>query len=860
MTNTEVAMKGNCVNGRGGGESFSSGYSEPNDGRNTVEGKNGHSTNQAPATDPETALYNELWHACAGPLVTVPREQDRVFYFPQGHIEQVEASTSQVADEQMPVYNLPSKILCRVINVQLKAEPDTDEVFAQVTLLPEPNQDENTVNKEPPAPQPPRFHVHSFCKTLTASDTSTHGGFSVLRRHADECLPPLDMSRQPPTQELVAKDLHGNEWRFRHIFRGQPRRHLLQSGWSVFVSSKRLVAGDAFIFLRGENGELRVGVRRAMRQQGNVPSSVISSHSMHLGVLATAWHAYTTKTIFTVYYKPRTSPAEFIVPFDQYMESMKNNYSIGMRFKMRFEGEEAPEQRFTGTIVGIEDADPKKWHDSKWRCLKVRWDETSTIPRPERVSPWKIEPALAPPALNPLPMPRPKRPRSNAVPSSPDSSVLTREGSSKAIVDPSPATGFSRVLQGQEFSTLRGNFAESQESDTVEKSVIWRPTVDDEKIDVVPTSRRFGSENWMSSGRHEPAAYADLLSGFRSNADSSLGYCPPLVDQTSLAGNPMRRQLLDQEGKLGSWSLMSSGLSLKLVDSNAKPSVQGSEVPYQARGNGRFSGFGEYPVLQGHRIEHPHGNWLMPPPTSSNYENPIQSRDLMPKASLGQDHENGKSREGSCKLFGIPLISNSVASEPTVSPINATNKAASHVEPAPNQGRTFTFDQKSEQPKFSPLAENLSIFNEQEKSFQLGQPHTREVQSKSPSASTRSCTKVLMQGSALGRSVDLTKFNNYDELIAELDQLFEFGGELMAPKKNWLVVYTDDEGDMMLVGDDPWQEFCTMVRKIGIYTREEVQKMKPGSLNSKGEDNLVSAEGLDAKDVKCTSASSTENC
>ncbi|KAJ0715132.1 putative DNA-binding pseudobarrel domain superfamily, auxin response factor [Helianthus annuus] len=47
----------------------------------------------------------------------------------------------------------------------------------------------------------------------------THGGFSVLRRHADECLPPLDMSRQPPTQELEAKDLHGKEWRFRHIFR-----------------------------------------------------------------------------------------------------------------------------------------------------------------------------------------------------------------------------------------------------------------------------------------------------------------------------------------------------------------------------------------------------------------------------------------------------------------------------------------------------------------------------------------------------------------------------------------------------------------------------------------------------------------
>jgi hypothetical protein len=27
--------------------------------------------------------------------------------------------------------------------------------------------------------------------------------------------------------------------------------------------------------------------------------------------------------------------------------------------------------RFTGTIVGIEDADPSRWKDSKWRCLKV---------------------------------------------------------------------------------------------------------------------------------------------------------------------------------------------------------------------------------------------------------------------------------------------------------------------------------------------------------------------------------------------------------------------------------------------------------------------------------------------------------
>lgn len=38
---------------------------------------------------PNDALYKELWHACAGPLVTLPRQGERVYYFPQGHMEQV---------------------------------------------------------------------------------------------------------------------------------------------------------------------------------------------------------------------------------------------------------------------------------------------------------------------------------------------------------------------------------------------------------------------------------------------------------------------------------------------------------------------------------------------------------------------------------------------------------------------------------------------------------------------------------------------------------------------------------------------------------------------------------------------------
>lgn len=797
------------------------------------------------AVDPETALYKELWHACAGPLVTVPRPNELVYYFPQGHIEQVEASTNQAADTQMPNYSLPWKILCRVIDVQLKAEPDTDEVYAQVILLPLPK--ESAVEKEPPPPPQQHFHVHSFCKTLTASDTSTHGGFSVLRRHADECLPPLDMSRQPPTQELVAKDLHGNEWRFRHIFRGQPRRHLLQSGWSVFVSSKRLVAGDAFIFLRGENGELRVGVRRAMRQQGVVPSSVISSHSMHLGVLATALHAINSGTMFTVYYKPRTSPAQFIVPYDQYMESVKNQYSIGMRFKMRFEGEESPEQRFTGTIVGIEDANPHRWQDSKWRCLKVRWDETSTIPRPDRVSPWQTEPALTPPTINPLPVTRAKRPRVNVITQSSESSV-TREGLSKVTADPSPVGGFSRVLQGQEYSTLRPSLADSNESETVEKPNVWPNSIDEEKADHANASRKYAFENWISSMRPEPAY--DLLSTFGAHNESASGFHSHY--QTA-ATSPMKKNTQDQDGRFSmlgsSWSMLPASLSLNLSESNMKIHSPNGNASYQAQGNVRYGGLSEMAMLRGHRIDHHNGSWLMPPPGQSCFDNHAQSREIAMQPSR-IEQEPLKQKDGNYKLFGIPLISSPTTPDPSAFSRRNVDEPATPLHPMLHHSHNSESDRSSEQSKGSKQMDNLPACSEQEKKIPSSHTLSRDSQSKVQGGSSRSCTKVHKQGIALGRSVDLSKFNNYDQLVEELDALFDFNGELKTPEKNWLIVYTDDEGDMMLVGDDPWQEFCGMVRKIFIYTKEEVQKMTPRALNSKIEENTPTSGGSDSKEAK----------
>eukprot|EP00252_Welwitschia_mirabilis_P016032 TRINITY_DN354_c0_g1_i14.p1 TRINITY_DN354_c0_g1~~TRINITY_DN354_c0_g1_i14.p1 ORF type:complete len:1107 (+),score=229.86 TRINITY_DN354_c0_g1_i14:703-4023(+) len=343
-------------------------------------------------------INSELWHACAGPLVSLPLIGSLVYYFPQGHIEQVAASTQKVAETHIPNYpNLPSQLLCQLHNVTLHADMETDEVYAQMTLQPV-----NVYNKEALLATDLGLKQNKpltefFCKTLTASDTSTHGGFSVPRRAAEKVFPPLDYSAQPPAQELVARDLHDKVWTFRHIYRGQPKRHLLTTGWSVFVSSKRLVAGDSVLFIRDEKSQLLLGIRRANRQQTSIPLSVLSSDSMHIGVLAAAAHAAANQSPFTVFYNPRTSPSEFVVSMSKYNKALYGTQVfIGMRFRMMFETEESSVRRYMGTISGISDLDPVRWPNSQWRNLQVGWDETGAGEKPSRVSIWEIETVATP--------------------------------------------------------------------------------------------------------------------------------------------------------------------------------------------------------------------------------------------------------------------------------------------------------------------------------------------------------------------------------------------------------------------------------------------------------------------------------
>ncbi|KAJ4829694.1 hypothetical protein Tsubulata_023614 [Turnera subulata] len=359
------------------------------------------------------SINPELWQACAGPVVNLPVAGTHVLYFPQGHSEQVAASLKKDVDAQIPNYpNLPSKLLCLLHNVTLHADPETDEVYAQMTLQPVPSYDKDALLRSDLTLKSNKPQTDFFCKTLTASDTSTHGGFSVPRRAAEKIFPPLDFSMQPPAQELVARDLHDNLWTFRHIYRGQPKRHLLTTGWSLFVSGKKLFAGDSVLFIRDEKQQLLLGTRRANRQPANLSSSVLSSDCMHIGILAAAAHAAANNSPFTVFYNPRTSPSEFVIPLAKYYRAVHSHQiSPGLRFRMMFETEESGTRRYMGTITGISDLDPVRWKNSQWRNLQVGWDESTTGERRNRVSIWEIEPVTAPFLIMPPPFFRSKRPR-----------------------------------------------------------------------------------------------------------------------------------------------------------------------------------------------------------------------------------------------------------------------------------------------------------------------------------------------------------------------------------------------------------------------------------------------------------------
>ncbi|KAL0337162.1 UNVERIFIED_CONTAM: Auxin response factor 19 [Sesamum calycinum] len=520
----------------------------------------------APPGNPSAAegvkkSINELWQACAGPLVNLPAAGTHVVYFPQGHSEQVAASMKKDVDAQIPNYpNLPSKLLCLLHNVTLHADLETDEVYAQMTLQPVPSFDKEALLRSDLSMKANKPQTEFFCKTLTASDTSTHGVslcLVVLQKRFS--LLWLDFTMQPPAQELVARDLHDNVWTFRHIYRGQPKRHLLTTGWSLFVSGKRLVAGDSVLFIRDEKQQLLLGIRRANRQPPNLSSSVLSSDSMHIGILAAAAHAAANNSPFTVFYNPRASPSEFVIPLAKYYKAVcSNQISLGMRFRMMFETEESGTRRYMGTITGISDLDPVRWKNSQWRNLQVGWDESTAGERRNRVSIWEIEPVTAPFFICPTPpFFRSKRPRQPGMPDddSSDLDSLFRRtmpwlGDEFGLRDPQALPGLSLVqwMNMQQNSSL-SNSMQPNYVNPLPSSVLQNAAGTDISRQLGLPGTQISQHNnlqFNAQRPNQPVQQLDQLQKLPSSTLSPLSSITQPQQQMTDVAQPPRQSLIGQ--------------------------------------------------------------------------------------------------------------------------------------------------------------------------------------------------------------------------------------------------------------------------------------------------------------------------
>ncbi|OIW01447.1 hypothetical protein TanjilG_30921 [Lupinus angustifolius] len=369
----------------------------------------------------EKCLDSQLWHACAGSMVQMPQLNSEVFYFPQGHAEH---ALCKVDFGNKPISPL---ILCRVNAIKFMADLDTDEVYLKLRLTP---LRDNEIDLKDDCFVGIRGVVESqekpvsFTKTLTQSDANNGGGFSVPRYCAETIFPKLDYSTvEPPVQTIIAKDVHGECWKFRHIYRGTPKRHLLTTGWSNFVNHKKLVAGDSVLFLRAENGDLCVGIRRAKKGIGG--GSELSSSCWNTNQLAPllfgggnennkmlmrrkigeklmgkveaesvieAVNCAVNGRPFEVVYYPRASKPEFCVKASAVRAAMQIQWCSGMRFKMPFETEDSYRIGwFMGTISSVQVVDPIRWPNSPWRFLQVVWDEPHLLQNVKCVNPWLVE-------------------------------------------------------------------------------------------------------------------------------------------------------------------------------------------------------------------------------------------------------------------------------------------------------------------------------------------------------------------------------------------------------------------------------------------------------------------------------------
>jgi len=476
------------------------------------------------------------------------------------------------------------------------------------------------------------------------------------------------------------------------------------------------------------------------------------------------------------------------------VKAINRTASVGMRFKMRFESADLTERRYAGTITGIGDVDPVRWPNSYWRSLKVEWDESAASERQERVSLWEIEPfnsaAVLPPlslGQNPSQKRRPNKPTLATCQSTPESFHSTKVA--RVLVHNQGAPKLQEDEEGGTSWRVSGRAVKCE-------GVLKSPLMAQDST---------GREGWLPMQQPKICLGGDISRSLQRCDFTGVLTLQPSQHNVEREQEHLRlcvqNYLREHKEHIDSPSPRLSSTGKPLCGSDdIQNSVNSSSVWDPAMKL-------LWPSNPPHLASMPESEDLSSPAPIW----PITIPPVMPDGAASSSHSVGargesfpswEDHEGKliastppparpqCKLFGFALNGDNPPIPTSAKPLKEAEVDVEHL----SSGPTNSGDSNSRE---------LAV-------------KTDAVLKHSPYP-VRSFIKVHKQGEP-GRSVDLTRYESYSELKRALENMFSLHGQLESPDKQWQVVYTDHEGDVLLVGDDPWGEFCSCVRSLKIVS------------------------------------------
>uniref|UniRef100_A0A453SX13 Auxin-responsive protein n=1 Tax=Aegilops tauschii subsp. strangulata TaxID=200361 RepID=A0A453SX13_AEGTS len=581
----------------------------------------------------------------------------------------------------------------------------------------------------------------------------------------------------------------------------------------------------------------------------------------------------------------RASPCEFVIPLAKYVKAVYHTrISVGMRFRMLFETEESSVRRYMGTITGISDLDAVRWPNSHWRSVKVGWDESTAGERQPRVSLWEIEPLTTFP-MYPTPFPlRLKRPWPTGLPSLhggkdddlTSSLMWLRDSANPGFQSLNfGGAGMNPWMQPRLDASLLGLQPDIYQ--TMAAAAFQDPTK------MSPTMLQFQQPQNMV-GRATPLLQSQILQQMQPQFQQQ-SYLQNM-NGTTIQGQAHSEFLQQQLQRCQSFNEQKPQL-LQQQESNQQQS-QGMQVPqhqhmqqqknmanYQPAYSQLSPGPQSSPAAlqtaspfsQPQSFSDTNMSSLSPSgaPTMHNTLGPFSS-ETASHLSMSRPTAVPVPDSWSSKRVAVEsLIPSRPQSTPHMEQLSSTPPSipqSSALAPLPGRGCLVDQDGSSDPQNHLLFGVNIdshsllmqgglhdendstaipystsNFLSPSQHDFSLDQTlnssgcldesgyvpcsHTPDQVNQPPAT----FVKVYKSGT-YGRSLDITKFSNYHELRRELGRLFGLEGQLEDPMRSgWQLVFVDREEDVLLVGDDPWQEFVNSVSCIKILSPQEVQQM-----------------------------------